>query len=692
MTTIELNEFEYFNNRLKKKIIPIKKLKEFKEKLKRERTASSRKDVKFFWTNKTFANNCIGFSIQQNAFSNPSITMTNFSEKLNPEEFCNCVDTYNNLYFSYKLTDQDKKFIDEFFSDQSNRYRDFATFKKIDSYKQLINFTFENNYFQNEVTNNSTINEINKTIQELFDVEALTVPEIVSDDRYSYNKTLYLARVLERRIKNKNYRLGFFIDLSDINCYSGDPENKVNEYNLRCYCVSEDNELYTLFDETNIFNFYRKFSESIVVSLDSIELDTNNKLIIKEKVLEKIENNRNDILPPNQRLVSKQVYLFYSNRINLKMEDSLLSMQEQKLLEQYQIILNEDRTIKIGDVVINKDSITLGDSFKLEPGENFFNIKAKFLRIKKAVNIKEASYNYNLIYEKLLKLSQLDCIRSNDTKDHRYLNLDNSSFTINGMKINLVKKGYRWNINGHFCRIDDVYPILTKAICYGSVEDFNKFVEEVSHVGYRWIRLISDTIPIEISSPIASMFESLKIKGEEKLCVRFNLLWDPENRNNIYLYLNDKKYLIQKKSSFLNYFDKPNVYTDMYRLKSILNETLKDFDDSALFNLIDNAITETRKMKERGELLIKETVSDIKAKPGKIEVNGYTKEGYLLTGRKSGSTYFIENDKLTVYRKDQTGWNMRCVVDDSSKQRIYEDRLANRLVNIYNEPTYIHTL
>ncbi len=76
-----------------------------------------------------------------------------------------------------------------------------------------------------------------------------------------------------------------------------------------------------------------------------------------------------------------------------------------------------------------------------------------------------------------------------------------------------------------------------------------------------------------------------------------------------------------------------------------------------------------------------------------IEISGGRKiEGYEIIGLKTKTHYFIDKNDLQVFRLESGNWNRRCVVDDYNKQRIFEDKLANRLVNIYNEPKRIYTL
>ena len=75
-----------------------------------------------------------------------------------------------------------------------------------------------------------------------------------------------------------------------------------------------------------------------------------------------------------------------------------------------------------------------------------------------------------------------------------------------------------------------------------------------------------------------------------------------------------------------------------------------------------------------------------------INIKGIRKFGYIFNGRITNCQYFVDYNTLDVYKMVNGEWNRRCVVNDSNKNRIFEDWLANRLVNVFNEPSYITTL
>ena len=109
--------------------------------------------------------------------------------------------------------------------------------------------------------------------------------------------------------------------------------------------------------------------------------------------------------------------------------------------------------------------------------------------------------------------------------------------------------------------------------------------------------------------------------------------------------------------------------------------------------IIEDAIKEGEIILKRGKELVRDTIRDTKAQLVKVMVGGGNEiEGYKLQGVRTGTNYLIDKEQLTVYREKGGKYDRRCVVDSHNKNRIFEDRLANRLVNIYNEFKKIYTL
>ena len=130
----------------------------------------------------------------------------------------------------------------------------------------------------------------------------------------------------------------------------------------------------------------------------------------------------------------------------------------------------------------------------------------------------------------------------------------------------------------------------------------------------------------------------------------------------------------------------------MEKLQNELQECLVEINDDIIIDIVENAVKEAKIIKKRGKELVVNTIKDIKAEKITIDINGNEHVGYKFKGRITGAVYFVRENDLDVYKFVDGQWNRRCVVDDHNKQRIFEDKLANRLVNIFNEPKKIYTL
>ena len=247
-------------------------------------------------------------------------------------------------------------------------------------------------------------------------------------------------------------------------------------------------------------------------------------------------------------------------------------------------------------------------------------------------------------------------------------------------------------INDIVCRLSDVYCILTKAICYTNQKEFDLYVKDVSYIGVEWKRMICDGLQINLINPFEKIFKKTGETDFGNLYMRFSLLWDAKKRTHVYLCLNETKYLIKYKGHFKKAFDMPGRTISIDRLKDELTKSIMDLSEEKIYEIVDNAVEEAKIVQKRGEELVSNTVKDIKAVDTSIDLRGNKIFGYYFKGNISKSEYFIEKSTLEVFKKMDGNWNKRCVVDDHTKQRIFEDRLANRLVNIYNEPKKIFTI
>jgi hypothetical protein len=308
--------------------------------------------------------------------------------------------------------------------------------------------------------------------------------------------------------------------------------------------------------------------------------------------------------------------------------------------------------------------------------------------IRKLVQNESVKYNFNEFYEKILQLSSLKVLCRDNVRDIDYKDFEKTKFTLNGMEIDIVKEG-KIKINGVYCRINDIFEILNRAICYNNTDDYRHYIKDVSYIGYKWKAMIGTGTIIKLYNPFSEI-KTKNIIGDINL--RFSYYWDIDRRSRIYLMLNDNKYVIDNKHQFLKMFSFPEQHLTINEIKTRLMDNIEGLNDVEIIEIIKNAVKEGEIIKHKAEELVRKTVEDIQAVKVEINIRGIKKFGYTFKGNKTQCEYFVDCNTLEVFKMVNGEWNRRCVVNDSNKNRIFEDWLANRLVNVFNEPAYIHTL
>jgi hypothetical protein len=149
-------------------------------------------------------------------------------------------------------------------------------------------------------------------------------------------------------------------------------------------------------------------------------------------------------------------------------------------------------------------------------------------------------------------------------------------FMLNGIRILITKDPAtnKLHINGIFCRIDDLYYILTKAICYTNAAEYQKYIHEVSYIGIEWKRLISNGIMLTIRNPYKQLFRELGYEFNDEVPIRLSFKWDDKNRRNIFLHVNEKEYLIENKMKFKKWFNKPQIIIELRNILVRMKESI----------------------------------------------------------------------------------------------------------------------
>jgi len=669
---ILLEEFKFYNKT--KNIINDDILKSIQNRLKKDESL-------IYWTNSIFAKNHIGFQFIKKPLENNTfeyyINIIEFSKiDFSVKQFNNTKQIFERQFFLNFYLDYDQKCA-------LNRIDiDSTTFiktpkKSIKTWDELINIYIKNElmtlYESNYQYFDTFKNDVEIIFNQKFNFYERSSDQVQIGKIYNNERVYEILDVIEKRIDEKNYRIALI-------CRYG-------RYNPS-YCmevISENNENYIYTDKEKI---YFKNHNTRYYLDDNLKEYKNGKIQIYLNLFELMGNNINKILDKNQKVITANIYRFYKERVSKYEDDKInCSDEEYKILKQYEKILEKKNRIKINDVVITNESIeVIGQNFCLKFDESFLNIKEKLIEIKRIINNEDMKFNFNALYENILKISKLKIINIDNTTSQKYKNFKEISFILNDIPISIIKNENRIKINNYFCRINDVHHILNRAICFNSEDDFSKYIKEVSYIGIEWKKMISEGIALQLNNPFHNIFLKTGETSFEKMFLRFSLLWDAEKRNKVYLVLNNIKYPIKYKGKFKQHFNYPQRTITMTQLKKELKECIENLEEDAIIEIVENGIKEAKIIKERGQELVSNTIKEINAIETEIDIPGGKIKGYLFKGTISNNDYFVNKISLDVYKKMNGQWNRRCIVNDANKQRIFEDKLANRLVNVYNEP------
>jgi len=695
---ILLAEFKFYNK--SKKVLDDELLKEMEKRL-------SKKETQIYWTNDVFAENGIGFKFKgiknEDETTDIYVTILEFNKiKITASCLNKTKWIYQNkIFLGYEPNLEQKEMIRHTINGgfSSNISEPTLIKSPIMTWEKTIEYLIKYNILHRYESENDW-DSYTKDIKLIFGENVWdSFPTEIIKDKYteknytrpkkptyeltgsSYSSTnvYHILKVIEQRIGRNNYRVALI-------CMSDDYSPR-----FKILIFDDKSDDYVYIDEGRMFFS----SNNIKYYLDDNVKEVGSEgIIINRDIFKNMNRNIKEILPQGERIVPPNIYRFYKERVvlfeNNKNDYRGKDAKEEEIIVQYKSLLEEGKTIKLNNTALNNNKIeVVGERFNIEFEPDFMNVANNFGNIKKLLRNNDIRFNFNELYEKLLQFSILKWVRMEYTKDHNYKNFNSVSFKVNGLPIKVNKDGNRMKINGIFCRINDVYHILTKIICYTDVDEFNKYVKEVSHIGIEWKQMISNGIAIELTNPFFSIFKRTGDTSLEKMNLRFSLFWDSEKRQKVYLLLNNNKYLIRYKGKFKKNFNLPRRVLTMSNLKKELAASVDNLDDETIIEIVENAVEEAKIIQKRGQELVANTINEINAEDCQVVIDGNEVKGYKFKGRKSGTEYFIQKINLSVYRNDGGNWNRRCIVDDHTKQRIFEDKLANRLINIFNEPTYL---
>jgi len=656
--SLTYEEFEFFNNQFS--LITEEEYNIIKSKLKQQ--ANSYFCNEYLLDKKLF----LVFDKHMVEYKNIYGTITDLS-KIN-----NAIYYYNYIFFNYNIDNSIviyREIMDKFKRDTGYKYI------YINNEEEFTKLIYEN-FINDEVEMYGNSDEFRIALAFFGFKQPEELPEINTDES-AYVKAGVVSDVVESRINDKNYRLVLFF-------YSSGYSNYKYIFKL----VEEEDNLYNYLDINRIFinknydglaNYYR-------LPLECNEF-LDGKLVFKKRLYSVLRKNVSGSLKSGSLLITPQIYKFYKDRYDFYStaeHTTLLDIKQEKIMLRYVAILKEGREIKINNIVMSKNMIKYNDeNFKIEFDENFLDLTKTntFNTVRNFLKDDEVKYNFNTFFNKLLKLSKLGAIEPHSG----FKLVEKVEFIVNNMLISIEQKGNRYYLNNIVVRIYDVLHILSNVLCYNKIEEFNKYIKGISFIGIKYARMLNTGINIEFN------YDEHLFNGIMPV-MRLTLCWDTEKRRNIYLSMNKIKYRIKSKVKFVNFFNGPKKYLTMSKLKQIFIDTLDGFETGNYQELLLASIEEGKIVKKRGMLLVEETLKDTGSVLTTIKVRDIEFKGYKLTGSITNAEYFIKCEDLDVYKLKNGTWNKRCVLDRADKQRIYEDRLANRIVNIYNEPEFIYTI
>ena len=658
----------------------------------KERVEKTKNPV--YWTNEVFAENRMGFMFffEDN---NVYVEMINLKYKFKPEMFIQTKTIWKDLLLSYEMISEEKSILTD-----RMRSVDFEKFVideegyikyLFNSFDEMIEKLITSGQLRFSSFESSNFPAFDVIVRKVFKT-TLKKPKykLNSKERYSETSVFHIFDVVEKRLEEKNYRIAFVTKMNG-------KDDMSREYIVKIY--DEDSDEYNYADkgavyvEHNGVFYYLELSLSVLGPDESTSIDLD--------IMGFIRRHIRGIAGGGRRVINSNTYRFYSSRIDkfMKSDDGIvvdkikLDSRQVQVINKYKDILKQGKTIKVDGLSMNLTSIQVDETpFNMKFSKSFFDVIGNFTTLKAQMSSSEVRYNFDMLYRFIIKLSPLKYIDRSYIGYAQYTKFPTTEFIVNDMQIVVERKNNIFKINGIWSRVDDMYELLCKAVCYNDVNEYNKYVKDVSYIGLDYKRIISNGLTVYSENPIADYYKVVGKTAMDRLQLRFSLFWDPEKRSKVYLFLNNKKYLIKNRVKFRKLFRYPDGYITLDVIREIMEFALADWNEEFTLEIVENAIEEGKLIYKKGEQLVSETVRDTSAQELVISVANKNMKGFVVVGRKTSKEYFIDATDLNVFRKDNGIWNRRCVVSDPKKDRIFADRLANRLVNIYNELERISTL
>lgn len=217
----------------------------------------------------------------------------------------------------------------------------------------------------------------------------------------------------------------------------------------------------------------------------------------------------------------------------------------------------------------------------------------------------------------------------------------------------------------------DVVPLLKRAICFNTAEEYADLLKKVSHCNLTFHDIISNGLIIKFSDG-----ES-RDDGFLKLCIR-------RNKNKNYIVLDDKEFQISNTNKLISLsYSAINDHTWNRRNTPKFGELVTvfkkmfEFTDDEIVQIFADGLKIYKEAIRNSEQFLKEAIEVCKV--NEITEGEYT--GYLITGN-SGRRYLL-TDELKIYGYPEMQYI--CVVDKTLGKGFANDKIASRIYALKND-------
>ena len=434
---------------------------------------------------------------------------------------------------------------------------------------------------------------------------------------------------------------------------------------IRIICVDFLNRKYNYCDRGRIFVDNIFFTEDIKPE------DLSNELF--QKIINEFEREDNIVLIDKNRLNElkrKFNVVIERERKEEEIKNKYVEMVRKKLKklgEKNSLIINN---MKISRHKIEYDGMVLGCE-KIDLVEEI----VRFYYYED-----EGQFDFNTLFERFIE--EIDRYIENSRSRWRDEELP-ITVTIGKVYIEISEKVNKngsvfYLLNNIRINRSEIKDCLTRAICFDNVEDYNKFLKDVSKCSLAIRNILSNGILVKVKNDVygyhsqwdmPEIFLRLKFRREGK----YNYLIN----GGVKLRVKNTSHMIKKLEK-----KQPSWSYNKMTLTEFIQYIRKffDIDNKTLKIIIKDALKEYEEAEKKAKKLLEETVKIVGAKRKTVTYMGSTLKGYVIEGVKK--TYFVSDD-LKVF--EYPSMNGICIVDRGIDTVVNTDKLVSRLLALKND-------